>query len=117
MRLMSTKVIILTSLAVTALFAATGYHVGNKIPIGGDGGWDYVTVDPDARRVYVSHATEVVILDADAGTVTGKIADLKGVHGIAIAPEFSRGYISNGQSGKITVFDTKTLNKIGDELT
>lgn len=104
-------------LLTSTLFAAADYHAGKKIEIGGDGGWDYVTVDAQNRRVYVSHATEVDILDADSSAVVGKISDLKGVHGIAIAPEFSRGFISNGQSGIVTVFDTKTMKKTGDEVT
>lgn len=112
---MRSKLMVLAIIAFTA-FAAAGYHVANKIAIGGDGGWDYVTVDPDARRVFVSHATEVDVLDADSGAVVGKITELKGVHGIAIAPEFSRGFISNGQAGTVTVFDTKTLKKIGDDI-
>jgi len=98
------------------LLAAADYHVGKKIEIGGDGGWDYVTVDSGSRRVYVAHATEVDVIDADSGALIGKITELKGVHGVAIAPEFSRGFISNGQSGTITVFDTKTLKKTGDEV-
>lgn len=101
---------------VSVVLAAAGYHVANKIAIGGDGGWDYVTVDPDARRVYVAHATEVDVLDADSGAVVGKISELKGAHGVAISPEFSRGFISNGQSGTVALFDTKTLKKIGDDL-
>jgi DNA-binding beta-propeller fold protein YncE len=108
--------IILSWLAVSTLLGAAGYHIANKIAIGGDGGWDYVTVDPDARRVYVSHATEVDVLDADSGAIVGKIGELKGVHGIAIAPELSRGFISNGQAGTVTVFDTKTLKKVGDDI-
>lgn len=107
---------ILSSLAVGTVLAAAGYHVANKIAIDGEGGWDYVTVDSNARRVYISHATEVDVLDADSGAVVGKIAELKGVHGIAIAPGLSRGFISNGQSGTVAVFDTKTLKKIGDDL-
>ena len=109
--------ILCTSLFLsTALSAASAYRLGNKIPISGDGGWDYVTVDPDNRRVYIAHSTEVVVLDADTNAVVGRIADLKGVHGVAIAPELSRGFISNGQSGMVTVFDTKTLKKVGDVL-
>ncbi len=109
--------ILITSLLIsTALSAAASYRLGNKIPITGDGGWDYVTVDPDNRRVYISHSSEVVVLDADTNAVVGRIADLKGVHGVAISPEFSRGFISNGQSGIVTVFDTKTLKKVGDAL-
>src|SRR5581483_6634376 len=82
----------------------------------GEGGWDYLIVDPDARRVYVSHATEVDVLDADTTTVVGKITGLKGVHGIALAPQFNRGFISNGQGNNITVFDLKTLRRIGDDV-
>jgi DNA-binding beta-propeller fold protein YncE len=107
---------ILSLFMASTLVAAADYHVGKTIQIGGDGGWDYVTVDSENRRVYVSHGTEVDVLDADSGAVVGKITDLKGVHGIAIAPEFSRGFISNGQSGMVTVFDTKTLKKTGDEV-
>src|SRR5947209_9440189 len=108
--------LIATFLGISTLIAAAGYHVANKIAIGGDGGWDYVTVDPEARRVYVSHATEVDVLDADSGAIVGKIAELKGVHGIAISPEFSRGFITNGQAGTVAIFDTKTLKKIGDDV-
>ena len=109
--------ILFTSLFLsTAFSAAPSYRPGNKIPISRDGGWDYVTVDPDNRRVYIAHSTEVVVLDADTNAVVGRIADLKGVHGVAIAPELSRGFISNGQSGTVTVFDTKTLKKFGDAL-
>ena len=109
--------ILFASLSIaTALSAASPYHVGSKIPLGGDGGWDYVTVDADSRRVYLAHSTEVVVLDADTNAVVGRILGLKGVHGVAIAQEFSRGFISNGQSGSVTVFDTKTLKKVGDEL-
>ncbi len=100
----------------TALWAAASYQVGNKIPITGEGGWDYVTVDAENRRVYISHSTEVVVLDADTHALVGRITGAKGVHGVAIAPEFSRGFISNGQSGTVTIFDTKTLKKIGDDL-
>lgn len=112
---MQTNLILYLFMAST-LAAAADYHLGKTIQIGGDGGWDYVTVDSDNRRVYVSHATEVDVIDADSGALVGKITELKGVHGIAIAPEFSRGFISNGQSGLITVFDTKTLKKTGDEV-
>src|ERR1700687_2658966 len=101
-----------------ALFGApgTGYHFVKKVTIGGDGGWDYLTVDAGARRGYVSHATEVDVLDADSLAVTGKIAGLHGVHGIAIAADLGRGFISNGGSSTMTIFDLKTLAKIGDEV-
>jgi len=93
---------------------APGYKVSQKLGIGGEGGWDYVTVDPAARRVYVSHATKVVVLDADGGNVVGEIPDTPGVHGIALAPELNRGFVSNGRSSTITIFDMKTLKRIED---
>ena len=101
-----------------ALFGApgTGYHFVKKVTIGGDGGWDYLTVDAGARRVYVSHATEVDILDADSLALTGKIEGLHGVHGIAIAADLGRGFVSNGGSSTMTIFDLKTLAKIGGEV-
>jgi DNA-binding beta-propeller fold protein YncE len=99
--------------ALTALAAPPGYHLLKTIPIAGDGGWDYVTVDDAARRVYVSHGTKVVVLDADSYEVKGEIADLKGVHGIAVAPDLDRGFISNGQGNNVTVFELKTLKAVG----
>jgi DNA-binding beta-propeller fold protein YncE len=91
----------------------SGYHVIKTIPIGGDGGWDYVTVDSDARRVYVSHATHVVVLDADSDAKVGDIPDTQGVHGIALATDLSRGFVSNGRANTVTIFDLKSLATIG----
>jgi hypothetical protein len=95
----------------------SGYHVIKTIPIAGEGGWDYVTVDSDARRIYVSHATQVVVLDADSFAVVGTIPDTQGVHGIAIASELGRGFTSNGRSNDVTIFDLKTLKSIGNVKT
>ena len=111
------KRVLILVLAAAAGFAAEGYHVLNKIKIGGTGGWDYVTVDNANRRVYVSHGTAVEVVDPDAGKVVGSIKDLHGVHGIAIAPELNRGFITNGQSNSVTVFDLKTLAKLGEPAT
>ena len=87
------------SVAAPVVFAAsTGYHLLGEIKVGGEGGWDYLTVDPTARRLYVSHATHVVVIDVDAGKVVGDIPDTPGVHGIAIASELNRGFVSNGRS-------------------
>jgi hypothetical protein len=95
----------------------SGYHVIKTIPISGEGGWDYITVDSDARRVYVSHATQVVVLDADSYAVVGSIPDTQGVHGIAIASDLGRGFTSNGRSNDVTIFDLKTLKTIGNVKT
>jgi DNA-binding beta-propeller fold protein YncE len=91
----------------------SGYHMSKSIPIGGEGFWDYTTVDPDARRLYVSHGTHVVVLDADTQAVVGDIPDTQGVHGTAIASEFGRGFVSDGRANNITMFDLKTLKTLG----
>jgi len=86
-----------------------GYHFLKEIPIGGDGAWDYLSVDPAARRLYVSHATKVVVVDIDKYTVVGEIPDTPGVHGIAIAADVKRGFSSNGREAKVSMFDLDTL--------
>ncbi|PYV44509.1 MAG: hypothetical protein DMG94_13280, partial [Acidobacteria bacterium] len=96
------------SLAAAAQ-SAPGYHVINRIPIPGQGSWDYLTVDESARRLYVSHGTQVEVLDIDSGKIIGKIPDTPGVHGIAVAPESGRGFTSDGKAAKVTIFDLKTL--------
>lgn len=93
--------------------ASAGYHLLNKFEVGGDGGWDYLTVDGAARRLYVSRGTRVMVFDADTGKTVGEIADTPGVHGIAIAADLGRGFISNGRDGSVTIFDLKTLKPSG----
>ncbi len=83
------------------------YQIVTQFPVGGEGGWDYVTLDAGARRLYVSHATRVEVLDADTGKVVGAIADTPGVHGIAIAGNY--GFTTNGRENKLTVFTPSTL--------
>jgi len=97
-----------------AALGAEGYRVTKKIPVAGQGSWDYLTVDEGARRLYVSHGTQVEVMDVDSGSVVGKIENTPGVHGIAIAPELGRGFISNGQAATVTIFDLKTLKKTGE---
>ena len=104
-------------LMVSAAFAAEGYKVVNKIKIGGTGGWDYLSVDPATQRVYASHASMVEVVDTKSGKVVGQITQLHGVHGIALAPELNKGFITNGQSKSVTVFDLKTLQKLGEPAT
>jgi len=99
------------------LFAADAYKIVKKVPIPGQGSWDYLAVDGAARRVYVSHGTQVEVLDADSGAIVGKIPDTPGVHGIAIAADLGRGFVSDGQAGKVTIFDLKTLQTIGQAQT
>jgi YVTN family beta-propeller protein len=97
---------------VGASYAAAGYHLLRTIPVGGTGGWDYLTVDEPGQRLFVSHETQVEVIDLASNSVNGKIADTPGVHGIALAEDAGRGFISNGQASTVTVFDLKTLAAI-----
>jgi DNA-binding beta-propeller fold protein YncE len=113
-------VVIAFSLAAAAMAAGgPGYHVTTTYKLGGDGGWDYLTADASARRLYISRGTHVMVVDADSGKSVGDIADTPGVHGIALAPELGRGFTSNGREGTVSIFDIKTLAtiskvKVGD---
>jgi len=103
--------------AATPAPAGSGYHVIKTVAVGGDGGWDYVYVDSDARRVYVSRGTHTMVIDADTYAVVGDIPETQGVHGIAIASDLGRGFTSNGGSNDVTIFDLKTLKAIGNVKT
>jgi len=108
--------LLLTSFATAA---APGYHVIKTFKLGGDGGWDYLTFDTTSRRLFISRATHVMVIDADSGKSLGDIPDTPGVHGIALAPDLGRGFISNGREGTVTIFDLKSLKslskvKVGD---
>ncbi len=103
--------------AAVAIAASTGFHVVKEVKVGGEGGWDYLTADTEARRLYVSHGTRVHVVDLDQGTVVGEIADTPGVHGIAVAPSLNRGFTSNGRANNITIFDLKTLKPEGQVKT
>jgi DNA-binding beta-propeller fold protein YncE len=111
----------LTLLVAAGALAAAGpgYKVVKTYQVGGDGGWDYLTADAAARRLYISRATHVIVLDLDSGKTVGDIADTPGVHGIALAPDLGRGFVSNGREGTVSIFDLKTLAtaskvKVGD---
>ncbi len=91
------------------LTAQSAYKVQTRYPIAGTEGWDYVTLDVAARRLYVAHSSQVEVLDADSGKQVGVIPDTPGVHGIAIAKGMNRGFTSNGREDKVSIFDTKTL--------
>ena len=110
---------ITTKIALVSIFSAllllqgsTGYKVVGRYPIPGVGGFDYVTLDDSARRLYVSHATQVDVLDADSGKLLGTIPDTPGVHGVAIASAFKHGFTSNGRENKVSMFDAATLQLI-----
>ena len=92
-----------------ASFAAVGYHLLRTIPVGGAGGWDYLTVDESGRRLFVSHETQVEIIDLASQSVTGKIPDTPGVHGIALATSEGRGFVSDGHANAVTIFNLTPL--------
>ena len=107
-------VCVLVLLASWVLAAgSSGYHVSKKTVLGGDGGWDYLTVDAKARRIYISRGTHVMVVDADSAAVVGDIPGTNGVHGIAIASDMDKGFISDGRDNNVTIFDTKTLRVLG----
>jgi DNA-binding beta-propeller fold protein YncE len=105
-----TCVVLLIFLSASA--QSGGYRTIKKIPIPGEGSWDYLAIDEAARRLYVSHGTQVEVLDVDSGAIVGKIEKTPGVHGIAIAADLGRGFVSNGQSSNVTIFDLKSLKTI-----
>lgn len=118
------KILLLLSLvifAATACIAQTpakkvnnpgGYKLLKQIKIGGEGGWDYIFDDAEAHRLYVSHATKVVVIDTNKDEVIGEIPNTNGVHGVAVAEKFGKGFTSNGRDDSVTIFDLKTLKPI-----
>src|SRR5919109_2700349 len=85
------------------------YHVVKRISLPGEGGWDYLTVDTAAHRLYVSRGTHVAVVDLDKDSIVGDIPNTLGVHGIALIRDLGRGFTSNGRDSTVTVFDLKTL--------
>jgi YVTN family beta-propeller protein len=95
--------------AADASNARESYAITGRYAVGGDGGWDYVVCDAPSRRIFLSHATHVVVLDTDSGKLVGDIPGTEGVHGIALAPELKRGFTSNGRANTVSVFDLAGL--------
>src|SRR5437868_2030935 len=114
MRHVTTAAIAMLSIGIAVgVYAQDGpYHFSKEIAIGGEGGWDYLTVDSAAHRLYVSHATHIAVVDTQAGKVVGDIPDTPGVHGFAIASDLGRGFSSNGRENKVSIIDLKTLKLI-----
>src|SRR5882672_757905 len=117
---MKSLAVVLPVLALAAAVTApatestAGYHLLKTIPLEGDGNQDYLAIDQPARRLYVSHYTEVDVIDLDTEKLVGKITGMNGVHGIAFAPELGRGFISSGNTATVKIFDLKTLASIAD---
>jgi DNA-binding beta-propeller fold protein YncE len=105
--------LLLCTLAAAQKPAPAGYHLQKTLELGGEAGWDYLVVEPESARLFVSRSTHVMVVDLASGKVAGDIPDTSGVHGIALAPELNRGFTSNGKSNTVTIFDLKTLAALG----
>ena len=116
----STRIIASLALLLTTAFAATtvSYHLAHTYKFAaapaGREYFDYIYFDPGSRRLYLSHGTEVLVVNVDTGRQEGKISGLKLSHGIAVVPELNRGFISDGMQGKAIIFDLKTLKTVGE---
>jgi DNA-binding beta-propeller fold protein YncE len=110
--------VVLLGASVVAAPTAGGYHLLKRIPLGAAPGggeyFDYITVDSDARRIYLSHGTEVKVVDADSGALVGTIGGLKRCHGVALVKDVGKGFITDGDAAKVVVFDTATLKVTGE---
>ena len=104
--------LLVASLTLATFQGGTGYHLQTSYPIPGGGGFDYISIDSAARRLYVSHGTEVNVVNPDNGKLIGTVGDTPGVHGAAIASEFKHGFTSNGRENKVSMFDLETLQTI-----
>lgn len=108
---------LMLGISTLAFPADPGLHVFKQYKLGGDGGWDYLTLNPSSRQLFISRSTHIMVVDADTGKIVGDIADTPGVHGIALAPDLSRGFTSNGREGTVSIFDLgtlKLLSKVAD---
>jgi len=110
-------VVLLVFAFASAIPASADYHLLKKVVLGGEGFWDYLTVDAPNRHIFISHGTHVMVLDADTYAVVGDIPDTQGVHGIAIANDLGRGFTSNGGSNTVTIFDLKSFKVLGTAAT
>src|ERR1700752_2699741 len=104
--------IIAVSTVIATWQGSTGYKVETRYPVPGNGGFDYVTIDSAARRLYLSPGTQVDVINPDNGPLIATIPDTPGVHGTAIAAEFKHGFTSNGRDNKVSMFEPTTLQLI-----
>jgi len=114
------RIVIAVALLALSAFAATTYHLVSTYKFsaakGGREYFYYMTFDSGSRRLYLSHGTEVLVVNADSGKEEGKISGLKLSHGVAVIPELGRGFISDGADSKAIIFDLKTLKIVGEAI-
>lgn len=102
----------LTIASLMARAAEVSYHSLKEIPVGGQGGFDYLTVDAESQRLYVPHGTKIVVIDTEKDAIVGEITDTPGVHGFALASDLKRGFSSNGRENKVSIVDLETLKTL-----
>jgi len=117
MRLRLEPALVFVALAAALPATAQDYKVLQRATPGGEGGWDLLSVDPAAHRLYVGRGTRVMVIDADTLKLVGEIPDTAGIHGVAIAADLGRGFTSNGRTSNSTIFDLKTLKPVGEVKT
>src|SRR6201996_6906679 len=108
---------VLAIVLTTAMFPgvsafAQQFKVTDQVKLGGEGGWDYLTYDKDGKRLFITRGSHVMVVDAETLKANGDIPGLSGIHGVALAPELNRGFVSNGGDNTVTIFDLKTLKKL-----
>lgn len=106
--------LVAASKAVPQSTGSSGYHLIKKLKLGGTGGWDYLEVDPATHRLFISRGTHVIVVDPDQGKIINDIPDTQGVHGIALADEFNKGFTTNGHTSDSTMFDLASLKPLGN---
>ena len=108
-------IVTLCAIAAIPAVAQKSFKLADRVKLGGEGGWDYLTYDPEGSRVFVTRGNHVMVVDAKTLKPTGDITDLSGTHGVALAPTLGRGYITSGGDDMLVVFDLKTL-KVLDKI-
>ncbi len=104
-----------TTLIALPAVAQKSYKLADRVKLGGEGGWDYLTYDPNANRLFITRGTHVMVVDAKTLKATADIPDLSGIHGVALAPELGRGFVTSGGDNMLAIFDLKTL-KVLDKV-
>jgi DNA-binding beta-propeller fold protein YncE len=112
MKPLAIVLLVISVFGLQLLAAGQDLRVTKSYKLGGDGGWDYLTVDHGSHHLFISRSTHVMVIDADSGKPIGDIPDTPGVHGIALANDLGRGFTSNGREGTVSIFDLKTLKPI-----
>src|ERR1700752_3193787 len=107
--ILATPALLCLAQGTSAAADNASYHVLRRIPVGGDGGWDYLRVDPDTHRIFMSRGDHMMVVDLGTGKLLADLKDTKGIHGMAFAYDLGKGYTSNGQANTVTVFDLKTV--------